>query len=66
MANICTNFGIYATGQIIIAVNGQILNSILAIWSHCLEFSSEVVLNHGHDNGRKTVPMIEIFCCLLG
>ena len=31
---------LYATGQIIIVVNGQILDSIIAIWSHCIQCSA--------------------------
>ena len=39
LANFCAHFGIfYASGQIVIVVNGRTSNNNIAVWSHCFQF----------------------------
>ena len=45
----------YATGQIVIVVNGQRLNSIIAIWSHCRQLTfQKVFLKKKCEDGMGT------------
>ena len=53
----------YAIGQIVIVVNGQILNNIIAIWSHCFQRSGLFIESHPTPTESKVLSYGKCSIC---